>query len=195
MGGGGGCSCVRACLCLCVCVCVALKSVSTLFCMSACLEKMSIIVSVGDGGWVVRGGGGVFVGTCVIVFKGCVVLYSNILISLTRPQLKYPYLLVYLGNKISIIVSVGDGGCGGWEVGGCSWVHVCVCDGLSKKEVGGIRGTVLAHWTAGQQVERSILHQGMICNKIHLISPGCSRPSIALQVKNCGLKHQSFHFI
>ena len=30
----------------------------------------------------------------------------------------------------------------------------------------------------------------MIHNKIHLISPGCARPSI---VQNCGLKHHSFH--
>ena len=32
----------------------------------------------------------------------------------------------------------------------------------------------------------------MIHNKIHLISPCCPRPSITLQVQNCGLKHQSF---
>ena len=33
----------------------------------------------------------------------------------------------------------------------------------------------------------------MIHIKIHLISPGCPRPSIALQVQNRGLKQ--FHFI
>ena len=53
-------------------------------------------------------------------------------------------------------------------------------------------GTVVARWTADHQVKQSILHQGMIHNKIHLISPGCSRPSIALQVQNGGLKHHSF---
>ena len=31
-----------------------------------------------------------------------------------------------------------------------------------------------------------------IHNKIHSISTGCPRPSIALEVQNCGLKHQSF---
>ena len=35
----------------------------------------------------------------------------------------------------------------------------------------------------------------MIHNKIHPISPGCPRPSIALQVQTHGLKHHSFHFI
>ena len=35
----------------------------------------------------------------------------------------------------------------------------------------------------------------MIHNKIHLIRPGCFRPSIALTVQNHGLKHHSFHFI
>ena len=43
--------------------------------------------------------------------------------------------------------------------------------------------------TAGQQVKRSILH------KIHFISQGCPRPSIALTVKDHGLKHHSIHFI
>ena len=33
----------------------------------------------------------------------------------------------------------------------------------------------------------------MIHKKIHLISPGCPRPTIALTLQNCGLKHQSFH--
>ena len=32
----------------------------------------------------------------------------------------------------------------------------------------------------------------MIRNKIHLFSPGCMRPSIALQVLNRDLKHHSF---
>ena len=53
-----------------------------------------------------------------------------------------------------------------------------------------------ACWTAGQQVEKSVLHQGMIHNKIHLISPGCPQPSIAfLTMQNHGLKHHSFHLL
>ena len=53
---------------------------------------------------------------------------------------------------------------------------------------GGIRGTVVACRTAGEQVERSILHQGYH-NKIHLIRPGCPWPRVALQVQNRDLKH------
>ena len=34
--------------------------------------------------------------------------------------------------------------------------------------------------------------RGMILNRIHLISPGCPWPRIALQVQNRGVKHQSF---
>ena len=34
----------------------------------------------------------------------------------------------------------------------------------------------------------------MIHNKIHLISPGCPRPNISLQVQNRDLEHQPFHF-
>ena len=48
-------------------------------------------------------------------------------------------------------------------------------------------GASVAQWTAGQQAERSILActrpRGMIRNKIHLISPGCPLPSIALQCR------------
>ena len=54
----------------------------------------------------------------------------------------------------------------------------------------GILGAVVARWTAGQLVERSILHQGHDLLQIP-ISPGCPRSSIALQVQNSGLKHQS----
>ena len=32
----------------------------------------------------------------------------------------------------------------------------------------------------------------LLHNKIHLISPGCFRPSIALQVQNRDLEYQSF---
>ena len=46
-----------------------------------------------------------------------------------------------------------------------------------------IRGS---RWTAGQQVD-------MIQNKIHLISPVCLGPSIALHVQNRGLKHKPFN--
>ena len=34
-----------------------------------------------------------------------------------------------------------------------------------------------------QQVKRSILHKGMMHNKIHLICPRCPRPSISLQCR------------
>ena len=51
--------------------------------------------------------------------------------------------------------------------GGVEGVCVCVC---------GIRGTMVVHWTAAQQVQRSILHQGHGSYQIHLISPGCPRP-------------------
>ena len=70
-------------------------------------------------------------------------------------------------------------------------------------EGGGIRGTVVARWTTGQQVqvERSNLltsgplllsTMGIMHNNINLISSGCPRPSIAFHVQNRGLKHQSF---
>ena len=35
--------------------------------------------------------------------------------------------------------------------------------------------------------------RGMIHNKIPLISRGCPRSSVALQLQDCGLKHHSFH--
>ena len=38
-------------------------------------------------------------------------------------------------------------------------------------------------WNAGQQVEESILHQGLIHNKINFISQGCPGPSITLQCR------------
>ena len=61
---------------------------------------------------------------------------------------------------------------------------------------GGIRSSVVERLTAGQQVKRSILNKGMIHNKIHLISPGCPQPRIALQyLQNHGLKHQSLHIL
>ena len=34
------------------------------------------------------------------------------------------------------------------------------CDDIILRFVGGIRSTVITRWTAGQQVERSTLHQG-----------------------------------
>ena len=45
----------------------------------------------------------------------------------------------------------------------------------------GIRGTVVARWNTGQQVERSVLHQGH--NKIYIIRQGIPLPSIALQCR------------
>ena len=53
---------------------------------------------------------------------------------------------------------------------------------LSLKQ-GGVRSTVVVRWTVGQQVERSIMHRGIIHNKMHLISPGCPRLSIALECR------------
>ena len=49
--------------------------------------------------------------------------------------------------------------------------------------MGGISGTMVARWTADQQVEQAILHQGHDSQQIHLISPGCPRPSITLQCR------------
>ena len=56
--------------------------------------------------------------------------------------------------------------------------------------LGGIRGTVVALdcWSTGRAIDPA----PGIHNKIHLIIPGCPRPSIALQEQNRGLKHQSF---
>ena len=48
--------------------------------------------------------------------------------------------------------------------------------------VGGIRDTVVALWTAGHKVERSILRQGHDSKQYSSIRQGCLRPSIiALQ--------------
>ena len=44
------------------------------------------------------------------------------------------------------------------------------------KRLGGIRGTVVAHWTVDRSCTR-----GMIHNKIHLINRYCPRPSISLE--------------
>ena len=46
---------------------------------------------------------------------------------------------------------------------------------------GGDSSTVVASWTAGQQVELSILHQGHDAYQKLLISLGCPLASIALQ--------------
>ena len=70
--------------------------------------------------------------------------------------------------------------------------YFCIMFGLCfvSSYLGGIRGTVVARWTARQQVELSdwSCTRGMIHNKIHLIRQG----SIALTVQNRSLKHQSF---
>ena len=50
--------------------------------------------------------------------------------------------------------------------------HRFVLISFTHVNLWGIRGAVVVCWTAGQQVERSILTRGMIHNKIHLISPG-----------------------
>ena len=57
---------------------------------------------------------------------------------------------------------------------------------------GGIRGTVVARWTAGQQVERSILRQGHGSYQNSSHSPRLSPAQFSLTVHNRGLKHQSF---
>ena len=83
--------------------------------------------------------------------------------------------------------------------------YVCLtyciyCLDLDPKEC--IRGTVVADFKAlcliyaGLLVKSSIdrlCTRGMIQNTIHLISPGCPRPGIALQVQDLGLKHHSYH--
>ena len=57
----------------------------------------------------------------------------------------------------------------------------------------GIRGTVIACWTTDEQVERSILRQGMIHNKKNSThSPRLSPAQYSLIVQNGGLKYQSF---
>ena len=59
---------------------------------------------------------------------------------------------------------------------------------------GGNRGTLVAKRNADQQAHRSCTW-GMFHTKVHLISPGCPRPSIAL-LQNCCLEHHSsFRFI
>ena len=56
---------------------------------------------------------------------------------------------------------------------------------IGKSE--GRHGTVVARWTAGQQVERSILHLGYdYSHRNKSLAPGCSRPSISLQCR-CGV--------
>ena len=50
----------------------------------------------------------------------------------------------------------------------------------SIQHVGGIRGTVVARWTAGQQVERSILRQGNDSSQISSHSPRLSPAQYSL---------------
>ena len=56
----------------------------------------------------------------------------------------------------------------------------------------GVSGTVVVHWTAGQKVERWILHQGHDSYKIHPIIPAFPRPSIALQCRIVALNTNHF---
>ena len=65
----------------------------------------------------------------------------------------------------------------------------------STSFIGGIHSTVVArcHFNIDRSSDQSCT-RGMIHNKIHRISPVCPWPSITLKVKNCGLKHDSFHF-
>ena len=48
-------------------------------------------------------------------------------------------------------------------------------------------------WSVGQVIDFTL--GSWVIPKIHMISFGCPRPSIALIVQNGSLKHQSFHFI
>ena len=59
--------------------------------------------------------------------------------------------------------------------------------------VEGIRGTVIARWTTGQQVERSILRQGYDSLQNSSYSPRLFPAQYRLGMQNRGLKHQSFH--
>ena len=53
-----------------------------------------------------------------------------------------------------------------------------------------ILGAAVAHWTAGQQFARLILHLGHVSHQNDLISPGCPRHSAASRTaQNRGLKH------
>ena len=59
----------------------------------------------------------------------------------------------------------------------------------------GSRSIVIAYWAAGQQVSRLSDWSGtwgMIYTKIHLISPGCPWPSIALQSRMVALNTNHF---
>ena len=55
----------------------------------------------------------------------------------------------------------------------------------------GTRGTVVADWTAGKLVERSILHQGHDSEQNSYHFPSLSLAQYILTVQNCSLKHQS----
>ena len=63
---------------------------------------------------------------------------------------------------------------------------------LLKTFSGGINATVVERWTVVNRSSDRSCTRGMLHNKIHLTSPSCPLPSIALQVQNRGLKHQSF---
>ena len=43
---------------------------------------------------------------------------------------------------------------------------------------------MVARWTAGQPVERSILHQWHDSEQIHVISSGSTQPSLALSAES-----------
>ena len=59
---------------------------------------------------------------------------------------------------------------------------------------GGIRGTVVARWTAGQQVERLTLPQDHGSYKTSSHYFRLSSAQFSLRVQNRVLKHHSFHF-
>ena len=57
---------------------------------------------------------------------------------------------------------------------------------------GSNHGTVVTHWTAGQHVERLILHLGHDSYKNSSHQPMVSPAQYSLAVQNCDLKHPSF---
>ena len=56
--------------------------------------------------------------------------------------------------------------------------------------IAGSRDTVVEHWAADQQVVRAIMHFRHNSTTIHLIIPGCHRPSIVVQ--NLDIAHHIF---
>ena len=57
-------------------------------------------------------------------------------------------------------------------------------------------GSALDYFPTGRAIDPSPgAWRDMIDNESHLISPGCPRTTLALQVQNRGLKHHSFQLL